>query len=130
MIDYTKAAHAIAIRLRPISATLCTSVVRQKNQQRKLEKIVLEELLVAHQREGDDPVADALKLCHLLRDRAAQMTKQEFHACLARAIGCDPSYAENVRIHFQNNPAAFLAHRTPQTQSIELLKFIFSMPER
>lgn len=185
MIDYTKVAHAIAARLRPISATLCTSVVRQRNSQRKLEKIILEELLAAqhtqpedwvhrasekamhdilgtldnrghvlkHDTKGTAPVMvpnemigfireaiqfyapatisieQALAFCHLLRDRAAQMTKKEFHACLHRTIGCDPEYAENVRIHFQNNPAAFLAHRTPQTQSVELLKFIFSMPQ-
>jgi hypothetical protein len=74
-------------------------------------------------------VDQALAFCHLLRDRAAQMTAKEFHECLHRAIGANRDYCDNIRHHFQNNPAAFLAHRTPQTQSVELLKFMLSMPE-
>ncbi len=73
-------------------------------------------------------VEQALAFCHLLRDRAAQMTEEEFYQCMNRAIGCDRGYARQNRISFQNNPAAFLAHRTPQSQSVELLKFIFQMP--
>jgi hypothetical protein len=123
MIDYSKVAQVVAMRWSPITATLCTSVSRQRKTQQKLASVVQQELLAAQQADGDDPVAAALKLCHLLRDRAAQMKREEFHLCLHRAIGADRSYCDNIFHHFQNNPAAFLAHRTPQTQSVELLKF-------
>lgn len=68
----------------------------------------------------------ALTFCHLLRDRTDQISEKQFHECLYRAIRCDRSYANNVYIQFKNNPAAFLAHRQPQTQSVELLKLILA----
>lgn len=69
--------------------------------------------------------AAALAICHRLRDGAARMTRQQFRNCLKRSIGADKGYADNCRRHFQDNPAAYLASRTPQTQSIELLRVIF-----
>jgi hypothetical protein len=186
MIDYSKVAQVIAQRWSPITATLCTSVARQRKRQQKLATVIQQELVAAHQAPPDDwvhrasekamhdilgtldnrghvlkheggksapvmvpnemiglirdaiqryvpasiSIEQALAFCHLLRDRAAQMSREEFHKVLHSVLGCDKEYSENVRIHFQNNPAAFLAHRTPQTQSVELLKFIFSMPEK
>lgn len=69
----------------------------------------------------------ALELCHRLRNGAARMTKQEFRNCLKRAIRANKEYADGVRVHFQDNPAAFLAHRSPQSQSVELLKVILEI---
>jgi hypothetical protein len=78
-----------------------------------------------------DEINAALKLCHRLRNGAARMTKDQFRDCLARAFGVrDNAYADNVRVHFQDNPAAFLAHRTPQTQSIELLRVLLEITQQ
>jgi hypothetical protein len=74
-----------------------------------------------------DEIADALKLCHRLRNGAARMTKEQFNAAMHKAIGADPAYCQGVRVNFQNNPAAFLAHRTPQIQSIELLRVLLDI---
>ena|ERR1019366_440335 len=72
-------------------------------------------------------ITNALNLCHRLRDGAARMTRQQFRNCLNRAIGATKDYADNVRCDFQDNPAAFLAHRNPQTQSRELLRVILEI---
>ena len=72
-------------------------------------------------------IDSALALCHRLRDGAARMTRQQFRNCLKRSIGADKDYADGVRASFQNNPAAFLAHRNPQTQSQELLRVILKI---
>lgn len=78
-----------------------------------------------------DAVGDAFKLCHRLRNGAARMTKEQFRDCLARALGVkDHEYADKVRVYFQDNPAAFLAHRTPQTQSIELLRVLLEITQQ
>jgi hypothetical protein len=75
----------------------------------------------------DAEVPYALGLCHRLRDGAARMTKQEFRNCLKRSIGADKDYADGCRRHFQDNPAAYLASRTPQVQSEELLRKMFEI---
>jgi len=72
-------------------------------------------------------IDSALALCHRLRDGAARMTRQQFRNCLKRSIGANKDYADGVRVSFQNNPAAFLAHRNPQTQSQELLRVILEI---
>ena len=71
--------------------------------------------------------AVVLAICHRLRDGAARMTRQQFRNCLKRAIGADADYADNVWISFENNPAAFLAHRNPESQSIELIRVILEI---
>lgn len=71
--------------------------------------------------------AAALAICHRLRDGAARMTRQQFRNCLKRSIGAGKDYADNCRRHFQDNPAAYLASRTPQTQSTELLRVILKI---
>lgn len=74
-----------------------------------------------------DEIERALALCHRLRDGAARMTRQQFRNCLKRAIGADKSYSDQIIVHFRDNPAAFLAHRNPQSQSEELLKVILKI---
>ncbi len=74
-------------------------------------------------------IESALALCHRLRDGAARMTRQQFRNCLKRSIGANKDYADGVRVSFQNNPAAFLAHRNPQTQSQELLRVILEITQ-
>lgn len=74
-------------------------------------------------------VVQALAFCHRLRDGAARMTRQQFRNCLKRAIGADKDYADGVWISFQNNPAAFLAHRNPQSQSEEVLRVILEITQ-
>lgn len=75
----------------------------------------------------NEEVKAALLLCHRLRNGAARMTKQQFRDCLKRAIDADADYSDNVRVQFQNNPAAFLAHRNPQSQSEELLAVLLDI---
>jgi hypothetical protein len=72
-------------------------------------------------------IESALALCHRLRDGASRMTRQQFRNCLSRAIGADKDYADGVWISFQDNPAFFLAHRNPQSQSLELLRVILKI---
>src|ERR1019366_9073798 len=74
-------------------------------------------------------ITNALSLCHRLRDGAARMTRQQFRNCLKRSIGSNKDYADGVWIPFQDNPAAFLAHRTPQSQSRELLRVILEITQ-
>lgn len=78
----------------------------------------------------DEEITAALKLCHRLRNGAARMTKAQFNAAMHKAIGADADYCAGVRVHFQNNPAAFLAHRTPQSQSIELLRVLLEITQQ
>ena len=63
-----------------------------------------------------------LSAAHFLRDHAALLTFEQFHDALRRTIGADKAYSRNVFTAFQNNPAAFLAARHPQTQSVEILR--------
>ena len=72
-------------------------------------------------------VKESLALCHRLRDGAARMTRQQFRNALTRSIGSTKDYSDNVRPNFQDNPAAFLAHRNPQSQSEELLRVILEI---
>jgi hypothetical protein len=72
-------------------------------------------------------IVAALDLCHRLRDGAARMTRQQFRNCLKRSIGAGKDYADGVWISFENNPAAFLAHRQPQSQSHELLRVLLEI---
>ena len=83
-----------------------------------------------HRKATKRAVADALEICHRLRNGAARMTRQQFRNALKKAIGADKDYADNVRVHFQNNPAAFLAHRQPQSQSTELLKVVLRITSK
>ena len=71
---------------------------------------------------NEDEITRALALCHRLRNGAARMTRRQFQGCLKRAIGANADYANGVWVHFQNNPAAFLAHRNPQIQSVVILE--------
>jgi len=63
----------------------------------------------------------ALAYAHFLRDSAATLSFNDFYLALNRAVGCDKVYAGGVFKHFQDNPAAFLASRNPQSQSKELI---------
>jgi hypothetical protein len=57
------------------------------------------------------------------------MTKEQFRECLKRSINADADYADGVINHFRDNPAAFLAHRSPQTQSTELLRVLLEITQ-
>lgn len=74
-----------------------------------------------------DEIERALKFCHRLRDGAARMTRQQFRDSLKRSIGATKDYADANWVSFQNNPAAFLAHRNPQSQSEDLLNVILEI---
>lgn len=79
---------------------------------------------------SDTEITDTLKLCHRLRNGAARMTRAQFNQAMHKAIGAAPDYCDNVRVAFQNNPAAFLAHRNPQSQSVELLRTLLEITQR
>lgn len=75
----------------------------------------------------DSPVRESqiqslLAAAHFLRDHAALLTFEQFADALHRTVGASEDYARGVWIPFQNNPAAFLASRQPQTQSVEILQ--------
>lgn len=72
----------------------------------------------------------ALALCHRLRDGAARMSRQQFRNSLNRSIGATKEYADANWVSFQNNPAAFLAHRNPKTQSHDLLRVILEITKQ
>lgn len=72
-------------------------------------------------------VDNALALCHRLRDGAGRMTRQQFRNSLKRSIGATKDYADGCWRSFQDNPAAFLAHRNPQTQSHDLLRVMLEI---
>lgn len=55
------------------------------------------------------------------------MTRQQFADTLMRTIRADADYSNHVWVDFQNNPAAFLAHRCPQSQSIELIRILMEL---
>lgn len=76
---------------------------------------------------ASNEIEAALTLCHRLRDGAARMTRQQFRNSLNRSIGATKDYADANWVSFQNNPAAFLAHRNPQTQSHDLLRVILEI---
>jgi len=81
----------------------------------------------AHGSDASNEVVNALALCHRLRDGAARMSRQQFRNSLNRSIGATKDYADGCWVSFQNNPAAFLAHRNPQTQSHDLLRVILEI---
>lgn len=71
-------------------------------------------------------ISALLDAAHVLRDAAATLSFEDFAAALKETVGADESYARDVFISFQNNPAAFLASRNPQTQSVEIIRRILT----
>lgn len=71
-----------------------------------------------------------LSAAHFLRDRAEKLSFEAFHGALSSAVGADENYARVQFIRFQNNPAAFLASRNPQTQSEEILREMLWLEKR
>lgn len=73
-----------------------------------------------------DNAEAVLEIVNRLARGVARMTKRQFCESLKRSIGATEDYADGCWVAFQDNPAAYLANRNPQTQSLGLLRDVLS----
>lgn len=73
-------------------------------------------------------IAEVLKIAHLLRDGAAKVTQEHMEQALSHGTHkCYPAYASVQLTKLQCNPAAWLASRVPQTQSVAVIALMIEL---